>query len=366
MRHAEVTYRLTSVDASDIDDLASDLLLEQTFETPQEVVNKYVGLAERAGEVHDIRPAANGAVDVTLHLPDDDIQDVAQFVNRIFGNVSIHPNIRLIDFIPSSGLARRFEGPRLGAEGIREAFGFPPRPLTCTALKPVGLSADQLAELCRTFAESGIDIIKDDHYLSDQPTAPFKERIKRCADVAADVSARQGRPIWYVPSVSGSPDEVRRRCEATEDAGLRAVMLAPMTTGLPVLHSVRRDTDLAILTHPSFSPVASIAPKVLWSTLFRMLGADAVIFVNAGGRFDYSVEECRTVAATMMAPVFDLKASLPVPAGGIALDDVPHTIQRYGNDCALLVGGSLLKQKDLGAATRRFVEAVAKNALLAE
>lgn len=366
MRHAEVTYRLTSVDASDIDALASDLLLEQTFETPREVVSKYVELTDRAGEVHDIRPSENGAVDITLHLPDDDIQNVAQLVNRVFGNVSIHPNIRLIDFVPSRGLAQRLEGPKFGAEGIREAFAYPRRPLTCTALKPVGLSTDQLAEFCRTFAQSGIDIIKDDHYLADQPTAPFEERITRCAEVAADVSARQGRPIWYVPSISGSPDEVRRRCEAAGDAGLKAVMLAPMTTGLPVLHSVRRETDLAILTHPSFSPVASIAPKVLWSTLFRMLGADAVIFVNAGGRFDYSVEECRTVAATMMAPIFDLKASLPVPAGGIALDDVPHTIQRYGNDSALLVGGSLLKQEDLGEATRRFVEAVAENALLAE
>ena len=366
MRHVEITYRLSGVDEADISKVAADLLLEQTFETPREVVARYPGLSGDAGSVHDIRVAEDGAFDITLHLAANDVHDAAQLVNRLFGNVSIHPIVRLTEFIPSAELAGRFTGPRHGAAGIRHAFNNPSRPLTCTALKPVGLSTDELTSLCRTFAEGGIDIIKDDHYLTDQPSAPFEERVRRCADVVADVSDRDDRPIWYVPSVSGAPDDVRRKCEAAAEAGLKAVMLAPMTTGLPVLHSVSRDTELVIFAHPSFSPIAAIDPRVLWSTLFRMLGADAIIFVNAGGRFDYTEVMCRSVAASMVAPVYDWKAALPVPAGGISLEDVDDTIQRYGNESALLVGGSLLSRPDLADATRRFVEAVAQHALLSD
>ena len=42
-------------------------------------------------------------------------------------------------------------------------------------IKPLGLPAPALADICYRFASGGIDIIKDDHSLSDQPVAPFSE-----------------------------------------------------------------------------------------------------------------------------------------------------------------------------------------------
>src|SRR2546430_10425051 len=42
------------------------------------------------------------------------------------------------------------------------------RPLLCTALKPLGRSAPELAQLTYGFARAGIDLIKDDHSLADQ------------------------------------------------------------------------------------------------------------------------------------------------------------------------------------------------------
>ena len=53
---------------------------------------------------------------------------------------------------------------------------------------------------------------------------------------------------------------------------------------------------MAFLAHPTLAGAARIAPPCLFGKLFRMLGADAVVFPNHGGRFGYSPETCRAIA----------------------------------------------------------------------
>ena len=53
--------------------------------------------------------------------------------------------------------------------------------------------------------------------------------------------------------------------------------------------------------------------------------------------------------------------ALPVPGGGIALEDIPEIVSFYGRDAMLLVGGSLLLAPDdaaLFARSRAFVRGV--------
>ena len=54
----------------------------------------------------------------------------------------------------------------------------------------MGLSATDLAELAYRFALGGIDLIKDDHGLTNQPFCPFEERVRRCAEAVARRTAR--------------------------------------------------------------------------------------------------------------------------------------------------------------------------------
>ena len=60
---------------------------------------------------------------------------------------------------------------------------------------------------------------------------------------------------------------------------------------------VADNPDMAFLAHPSLAGAARIAPPFHFGKLFRMLGADAVVFPNHGGRFGYSPETCRAIAA---------------------------------------------------------------------
>jgi ribulose-bisphosphate carboxylase large chain len=91
-----------------------------------------------------------------------------------------------------------------------------------------------------------------------------------------------------------------------------------------------------------------------------MLGADAVIYPNYGGRFSYSEATCRGLADALRAPLHGMPASLPVPAGGMTVERVPELLRCYGRDTMLLIGGSLLVADDLYARTCEFVEAVAE------
>src|SRR5262249_5350980 len=155
----------------------------------------------------------------------------------------------------------------------RTRVGTGSRALTCSAIKPQGLPPQQLAEIARKFAGGGIDYIKDDHGLADQAYSPFKER------VAAVASALRGTKAHYVPSITGDLDAMRAQVAVVREAGIDTVMVAPMVSGVSNFHRLVADNaDMAFLTHPSLAGAARISPPFHFGGLFRMLGADAVVF----------------------------------------------------------------------------------------
>jgi ribulose-bisphosphate carboxylase large chain len=359
----EITYRFTQVEGS-VERFAEEVLLEQTFETPQEVVDRYPHLRSRRGRVIGIEKTAEGHL-ARLQVPDDVASESpAQFLNVLFGNASLHPGIELNDFDPSPAILDMLGGPAFGVEGIRARLGVHDRPLTCSAIKPVGLSLEELVTLCEDFAAGGIDIIKDDHYLDDRPEARFTDRVNQCSEVVREIGARQGREVWYVPNITGTPDSILRSIEIAHSTGVGAIMLSPYLMGLPAFHALVHEVDVPVLAHPTFSGSHAISPGIRWGLLPRLFGADATIFASAGGRFGISTDDCRLIAASAAAPVGNVRRSFPVPAGGMDAATAHEVIRFYGNDVVLLVGGSLLKSDDLRAATEVFVDHVHRAALL--
>ena len=62
------------------------------------------------------------------------------------------------------------------------------------------------------------------------------------------------------------------------------------------------------MAHPTMAGAARIAPPLLIGKLFRLFGADAVIFPNHGGRFGYSPETCRRLAQAALREWDGLRA----------------------------------------------------------
>jgi ribulose-bisphosphate carboxylase large chain len=261
----------------------------------------------------------------------------------VFGNCSLWENVQLVDLELPPDLLARFAGPRHGIAGIRALLGAPQRPLTAAAMKPQGLPVAELARMCRTFALAGVDIVKDDHGIADQGYSPFAERVPACQAAIAEAVAASGKPAFYAPHLIGTPRILRDHARLARDAGVRVVLVAPMLVGLPAFRDlVDEFPEFVYLAHPSFGGAARLAPPVLFGKIFRLLGADAPIFVNYGGRFAYPPEQCAELAAMARAPWGGLRPALPVPAGGMRLDRVDELLSFYGPDTMLLIGGNLL------------------------
>jgi ribulose-bisphosphate carboxylase large chain len=153
---------------------------------------------------------------------------------------------------------------------------------------------------------------------------------------------------------------MRRQIAVAHRAGIDTVMVAPMIMGFSNFQRlVRENPDLAFMAHPTMAGAARIAPALLIGKLFRLLGADAVIFPNHGGRFGYSAESCRRLAHAALQDWAGLRPSVPVPAGGMTPERVPEMLDFYGADIMLLIGGGLLEARErLTAETATFVAAV--------
>jgi len=134
-----------------------------------------------------------------------------------------------------------------------------------------------------------------------------------------------------------------------------------MICGFPAVQALRRDfPDMAIFAHPSLGGASRIAPDLLIGALFRLIGADAVIFPNFGGRFGYAPETCRRLAAAARRSDDRMRAALPVPAGGMTVERTGEILDFYGPDTMLLIGGNLLMAREhVTAAAEVFVRAVA-------
>jgi ribulose-bisphosphate carboxylase large chain len=354
------TYRLL-VGSEDVEARAEALLLEQTVELPRSSVRDPFVKEQILPRLDKITPDPAGGFLVSISFPvATTALDPAQFLNVLFGNSSLQEDIRLTDLALPPSLLTSLRGPAFGIPGLRRILDATDRPLTCTALKPLGLSPGALAALCRTFARAGIDVIKDDQALADHPFCPFEARVRACQSALEEVRRQTGRRAIYVPHLTGTPEAVSRQLRFAEDVGVGAVMVAPMLIGLPLFWELcHQRASLPVIAHPAFGGVLRIAPEILLGTIFRLYGADAVIFPNWGGRYGTSAEACRSLAERLRYPWDSIRPALPVPAGGMSLDRIGEIVGFYGKDTMLLIAGGLYEAQDaLYERSRVFVEAV--------
>jgi ribulose-bisphosphate carboxylase large chain len=360
-----VTYHVRS-SATDIDGRAQAIAVEQSVEMPLAGIEDETVLADIVGAVEGISDIGGGVFSVRIGLATATVgQDAGQLLNMVFGNTSLHDDVVLKDIAVPEMFVHMFGGPRHGIEALRFRLKLHGRAMTGSALKPQGLAADDLAVLAEKLACGGLDFIKDDHGLADQRYSHFAERVRACAAGVARGVQVTGHPTRYIPSLTGNLDQLRMQAGVVRDAGLDCVMLAPMVCGFPAMQAMVHDfPDMAFFAHPSMGGAARIAPELLIGKLFKLLGADAVIFPSFGGRFGYSRETCRALADHARGVGDGMKGALPVPAGGMTVERSREILDFYGEDTMLLIGGNLLIARDrITEETERFTRAVADHVL---
>lgn len=359
-----VRYQLACAEGEDAFAKARDIAVEQTVELPEGCYSKQIEELV-VGKVKVLEQSGEGRWEAVISYGPDVIGDeLPQLLNVLFGNVSLKAGVRLTGIELSPALLSTFPGPLFGIDGIRELCAVRERrALLCTALKPVGLSPEQLAERAFRFALGGIDIIKDDHGLANQRPAPFKERVARCQEAVTKANARTGAGSLYFPNATGTISGLEERLAFVRAAGCKGVLLSPLLMGFDTVRYAAALSGLAVLAHPAlsgsfFHDDTGIAPDVLLGQIFRLIGSDGVIYPNAGGRFSFTEIVCDAINAKLRERLDPLRRSFPVPAGGIDVDKIALLVERYGVDTIFLVGSSLYAQSDLEKASRNLLDTV--------
>ncbi|MCP3760795.1 2,3-diketo-5-methylthiopentyl-1-phosphate enolase [Domibacillus sp. A3M-37] len=294
------------------------------------------GIETAYGQEADIEiayPAANFSADLPAILV------------TVFGKLSLDGAVRLIDLSFSEELASLFTGPKFGVEGIRALTGAYNRPLLMSIFKGViGRDLAYMEEQLKAQIAGGIDIVKDDEILFDNPLTPFDERVKLGRQVIEQSEAK----ALYAVNLSGRTSELKEKARRGIELGASAYLFNVFAYGLDVLQELAEDPEIhvPIMAHPAVSGAFTSAPHHGFSTelmlgkLVRMAGADFTLFPSPYG----SVALERSAAlktAEMALENSGHKQTFPVPSAGIHPGLVPVLYEDFGMDSIINAGGGV-------------------------
>ncbi|MDA9117068.1 RuBisCO large subunit C-terminal-like domain-containing protein [Pontimonas sp.] len=342
---------------------AEALRVEQSIEFPNDLAPQWIQ-DEVVGHIVSVGNTTGNVTRVTISYALGSIGgELPALLNVLWGNASMLGGIKVVDVDYPDELLKNFRGPRFGLEGLRNMANAGQRPLASTALKPMGMSSAELADMAYTIAKAGFDTIKDDHSLANQPWSLWEERVELVSAAVHKANAETGGHCLYAPSLNLPANAILPAARKAKELGATSLLLLPGIAGWDVMRAIAEDDEIAlpIMAHPAFvgslvtSPTQGLSHAIVFSQLARIAGADITIFPNFGGRFGFSQEQCLSIAHAARAPLGELRPAWISPAGGMSPDRIGDMIDAYGQDTACLVGGAL-HRGDLFTNSREMVE----------
>jgi len=357
-----VTYSIWGSE-SVANEISRAICVEETAEFPE------VLIAEG-----DIRNHVLGQVENFQHLEGDHYQavlsyaieitsfELLQFMNVVYGNISMIPNIKVNRFDLPDSLLNHFKGARFGIEGLRKLINIPTRAFLAAAIKPMGLSPVEFAQMAYDCAIGGMDIVKDDHGLTNQTFAPFKERVARCAESVQKANQKTGENCLYAANISGHFEELVEKAVYAKQAGAGGLMVIPSLVGWDFMRYLAEEDNLGlpIICHPAFHGSYMTSQRTgfsyfsMYGQLVRLAGGDVTIFPNYLGRFSAAKESCMEVVKGTKEKMGHLKTIFPSPGGGATLNNIPEMLDVYGQDMVYLMGGGLHHGESLVKSCQEF------------
>jgi ribulose-bisphosphate carboxylase large chain len=349
----DISYRVTVLEGETIDEKIEGICLEQSVELPRSVLSGEIE-TKVVGRLSSKKQIGDDLYQVKISWPIDNIgSDISQFLNILYGNISLQAGI-LVTGVEWDKLEKDlFGGPAFGIDGLREKYGISKRALSSTSLKPLGTDASGIGNLCYQFAAGGLDVIKDDHGISNQPYAPFEPRVKACVKGIQKAADETGHRAFYFPHITALAAESIKRYEMAAEMGADGVLICPHIAGMETMHQLARmDLPLPIIAHPAFSgglttnEMQGLSPDFLYGELWRALGADFLVYPNTGGRFSFTLEQCKAINSGARNKKLPFKPSFPMPGGGMKRSNIPGWLETYGTDTVFLLGTSLYEHPE--------------------
>ncbi len=299
------------------------------------------------GSLEGLRAVDGGRYHVTIRFSGDLFGDeCSDVLNLLFGISSLRGDVTVQSFSMTVGLLSRCVGPQFGLAGIKQLVGVSSRPLLCAVLKPLGRSPQEFAELAAQFVEGGVDLIKDDQSLVNQPWCSFDQRLSLCADAIARMSAKRGRPCLYFAHISGALNSMRPRALHAKASGATGLLIAPGLTGFDALRALSVDEQVAlpIASHPAMLGAwidrgcGGLAPPVAYGLLPRLAGADLAVYPAFDSGYPMSQEDCGAVARVCRQVWGPIKPMMPAVGGRIGPDRLTELLSTVGTDSMFILG----------------------------
>jgi 2,3-diketo-5-methylthiopentyl-1-phosphate enolase len=308
--------------------------------------------------------ASERYADIQIAYPDVNFsRDIPALLVTVFGKLSMDGKIKLTDLAFSGDFLSAFPGPKFGLEGVRTLLGVHDRPLLMSIFKSViGYEMPALREQFYLQAAGGVDLIKDDEILFENPLTPLEKRVEVCMEAAAEASRETGQKLLYAANITGPTSLLAVQAKKAIHAGANAILFNVLAYGFDALHELSSDPEInvPIMAHPAMagafypSPHYGISASVLLGKLMRLAGADLVLFPSPYGSVVMPREENLAIKHALLTTdmahdyVYNstgteaaLPSSFPVPSAGIHPGLVPLILKDFGNDVVVNAGGGI-------------------------
>ncbi len=276
--------------------------------------------------------------------------DLPAILTTVFGKLSLDGKVKLLDLEFSKELIQAFPGPKFGIDGLREKIGVYDRPLLMSIFKGIlGRDLPFLFSQLREQALGGVDFVKDDEILFDNPLTPFEQRISGGREVLKQVYEETGHRTLYAVNITGRTSQLIEKAKKAKELGADLLLFNVFAYGLDVLQELREDegVDLPIMAHPAVSgaltssSVYGISHSLLLGKLLRYAGADLSLFPSPYGSVALEKQAALSIAEALTDNSEPMRKSFPVPSAGIHPGLVPLLLQDFGLDSVINAGGGV-------------------------
>jgi 2,3-diketo-5-methylthiopentyl-1-phosphate enolase len=282
------------------------------------------------------------AWDINLNVP--------MILLTVSGNAfAFSDKVRLLDVYFPREVVNRFQGPKYGIQGIRERLGVYDRPLVLHIIKPkMGMTPEETANQVYQTAIGGADLCKDDEMLSDLGNSTWEKRLEAVLKAIDKAEKETGHKMLYMLSITDEVNRINEKARKAVEMGASGLLLA-YSAGSSALRVLAEDPEVKapILLHVShmLSQIPMISFPV-FSKLCRLCGADMMLSPCIWTSIPMvSAEESARNYQVMVAPMYHIKPTWPMPAAGMYPGLVPVLMEEFGIDQIIPAGGGMLGHK---------------------
>lgn len=321
-------------------------------EAKKKEMEKHLGQVHSV-EIHESSEPDKRYADIQIAYPDLNFSpDLPALLVTVFGKLSMDGQIKLMDLKLSEAFLSHFPGPKFGMNGVRKLLSVYDRPLLMSIFKSViGYDLSELKHQFLQQALSGVDLIKDDEILFENPFTPIEKRVVACMEAAKQAEQQTGQKLLYAVNITGPTSQLRNQAIKAISHGANALLFNVLAYGFDVLHELSRDPDIhvPIAAHPAMagtiypSPHYGISASLLLGKLMRIAGADLVLFPSPYGSVVMPKEENIAIQEALIDSTLSkhINSSLPVPSAGIHPGLVPQILKDFGLDVVVNAGGGI-------------------------